>query len=185
LTRSGSFVVFHHTGAPLELRRAALPPLGHGEILVRNVYATLCRSDVSTWSGKRREKSPTILGHEIVGRIDQLGPAAPGHDLRGAPLRVGDRVTWAVYASDPAAELAQRGMPQKAPDLFKYGHEQLTEQSGFHGGLAEFTVLRAIRRCCASMPRCPTRSPHRSTAPSPPWPARCASPAICRTAAWW
>lgn len=142
MTRSGSFVVFHETGAPLELRRAALPPLGHGEILVRNVYATLCRSDVSTWSGKRREKSPTILGHEIVGRIEQLGPAAPCHDLRGTLLRAGDRVTWAVYASDPAAELAQRGMPQKAPDLFKYGHEQLTEQSGFHGGLAEFTVLR-------------------------------------------
>ena len=142
LTRSGSFVVFHHPGAPLELRRAELPSLGHGEILVRNVYATLCRSDVSTWSGKRREESPTILGHEIVGRIDQLGPEAPRHDLRGKPLRAGDRVTWAVYASDPSGALARRGMPQKAPDLFKYGHEQLTEQSGFHGGLAEFTVLR-------------------------------------------
>lgn len=139
---AGRFVVFRGPGLPLELRSSPLPPLRQGEILVRNVYATLCRSDINTWSGKRKETVPTILGHETVGRVEALGPGTPGVDWRGRELRRGDRVTWAVWASDPDSARARRGLPQKAPGLFKYGHEQLTETSGFHGGLAEFTLLR-------------------------------------------
>ncbi|MCC7065934.1 MAG: alcohol dehydrogenase catalytic domain-containing protein, partial [Planctomycetes bacterium] len=93
--------IFHGPGLAIELRRVPLPPLGPGEVLVRNTCTTLCRSDVTTFTGKRTEKTPTILGHEITGVIAELGPEAPTQDLRGAPLRPGDRVTWAIYASDP------------------------------------------------------------------------------------
>ena len=134
--------IFHGPGQAIELRRVPLPPLGPGEVLVRNTCTTLCRSDVTTFTGKRTEKTPTILGHEITGVIAELGPEAPTQDLRGAPLRPGDRVTWAIYASDPDSVLARAGMPQKAPGLFKYGHERLDEHSSFHGGLAEHTILR-------------------------------------------
>lgn len=126
----------------MELREQALPSLKQGEMLVRNEYSTLCRSDVNTYIGKRREKCPTILGHETVGRIEVLGPEAPARDERGAPLHIGDRVTWAIYAADPESEMALRGIPQKGPDLFKYGHELLTAASSFHGGLATHTLLR-------------------------------------------
>jgi alcohol dehydrogenase len=51
-------------------------------------------------------------------------------------------VTWSIFASDPNAELSQRGMPQKAPGLFKYGHEQITAQSSLHGGLSQYCILR-------------------------------------------
>jgi putative phosphonate catabolism associated alcohol dehydrogenase len=110
--------------------------------LVRNEYATLCRSDIYTFTGMRKEKNPTILGHEIIGCIDSLGHQAPMFDLKGNSLKVGDRITWAIFASDPESEFSKRGMPQKAADLFKYGHEQITEDSNLHGGLSEFTILR-------------------------------------------
>lgn len=63
-------------------------------------------------------------------------------DSRGAPLRIGDRVTWAIYASDPCSCLSRRGIPQKGEDLFKYGHERITTESNLHGGLSEYCVLR-------------------------------------------
>lgn len=134
--------VFHGRDLPFTLETVPIPALGQGEILVRNEYTTLCRSDLNTFCGKRTEKTPTILGHEIVGRIEALGPGAPERDVRGAPLRVGDRVTWAIYAADPDSPLARQGIPQKGPDLFKYGHEQLTPECTLHGGLAEHCVLR-------------------------------------------
>jgi putative phosphonate catabolism associated alcohol dehydrogenase len=119
-----------------------IPALKEEEILIRNEYTTLCRSDLNTFSGKRSEKSPTILGHEIVGRVAAFGEAAPRQDARGCQLRTGDRVTWSIFASDPASALSRAGIPQKAEGLFKYGHEKLVPGSTLHGGLSQYTILR-------------------------------------------
>jgi alcohol dehydrogenase len=77
-----------------------------------------------------------------VGVISQLGPNAPSYDLRGKEFNVGDKITWAIYASSPDDNLSKAGIPQKAKDLFKYGHEEITENNHFHGGLSEHTILR-------------------------------------------
>ena len=134
--------IFEKAGQPLRLAEIDIPALQPGEILVRNEYATLCRSDISTYTGRRVEKTPTILGHEILGHIVALGPGTPVNDLNGHPLHPGQRVTWAIYAANPTGEMARRGIPQKSPDLFKYGHECLTPTSTLHGGLADYTILR-------------------------------------------
>jgi D-arabinose 1-dehydrogenase-like Zn-dependent alcohol dehydrogenase len=140
--KTSRIAIFHAKDLPFTYETVAVPALRPGELLVRNEYTTLCRSDLNTYAGKRIEKTPTILGHEIVGTIEELGPDAPAVDSRGAPLRVGDRVTWAIYASDPCSCLARRGIPQKGEDLFKYGHERITPESNLHGGLSEYCVLR-------------------------------------------
>ncbi len=142
LPRSGLQAIFVGSGRPFVFERRALPGLRRGEVLVRNDYTTLCRSDLATWSGKRREAVPTVLGHEIVGRVVDVDAAAPPVDVAGRPVRAGDRVTWAIFASDPTSAMARAGMPQKAAGLFKYGHETITADCAHHGGLGEFTLLR-------------------------------------------
>ena len=139
MSKFASFVGAHQQ---FKIQSAALPALQEGEILVKNLCTSLCRSDIHTYLGNRIEKSPTILGHEIVGTIEKLGPNAPTHDSRGRVLKTGDRLTWAIYASSPNDTLSKLGIPQKAKDLFKYGHEKITEHSHFHGGLSEYTILR-------------------------------------------
>jgi putative phosphonate catabolism associated alcohol dehydrogenase len=134
--------IFESSGQPLKLEEVSVPALDSGELLVRIEYTTLCRSDLNTYCGKRNEKTPTILGHEAVGRISEFGPETVEADVGGKKLLVNDRITWAVYASDPQGKLAQSGIPQKAPDLFKYGHERITDRSNLHGGLAEYIILR-------------------------------------------
>lgn len=124
-------------------------------MLVTNEYVTLCRSDLKTYTGERAEKNPTVLGHEVIGRILQLGPGAPERDERGEALQVGDRLTWAVFASAPGSKMDQLGIPQKSPDLFKYGHEQYTPHQAWHGGLATHTLLRRhtpVVKIAASVP---------------------------------
>lgn len=110
--------------------------------MIRVEYVTLCRSDLYTYTGKRQEPSPTILGHEIVGRIEEMAAGAPSVDARNETLSIGDRVTWAIFAADPLSEMALRGIPQKAPDLFKYGHEKIRDGEHLHGGMAQYCILR-------------------------------------------
>jgi putative phosphonate catabolism associated alcohol dehydrogenase len=141
--KTSRVAVFHGKDLPFTRETVPVPAPGSREILVRNEYTTLCRSDLNTFVGKRTEPTPTILGHEIVGRIEELGPGAPERDLRGAKLRVGDRITWAIYASDPESALARSGLPQKGGGLFKYGHERVRPDSHLHGGLSEYCLLRA------------------------------------------
>lgn len=136
------FAQFDESVNGFTLEQTDIPVLKSGEFLVKNSYTTICRSDLYTFQGKRKEKNPTILGHEIVGHIVDMAPDAEPTDLRGHVLKIGDRITWGIYASNPDSVYAAKGIPQKAEDLFKYGHEQITADSTLHGGLAEYIILR-------------------------------------------
>lgn len=135
-------LIFNGAGENMQLLEQQLPQLGPDEILVRNRYTTICGSDLHTYCGLREEKTPTILGHEIVGEIVEIGERHSRLDYAGKPLSGGDVVTWSIFSADPLSEQARRGMPQKASGLFKYGHAQVTDSDSFHGGLAEYCVLK-------------------------------------------
>src|SRR5947207_2577498 len=80
--------------APLELQDIPLPEtLPPGAVLVRTEMAGICGTDVHEWKGELPIGLPVIMGHETVGRIEQLGEGVE-RDWTGQPLMVGDRVTW-------------------------------------------------------------------------------------------
>ena len=133
--------IFHEPSQPLELRGVAVPAPVGGEVLVRVLGCTLCGSDLHTVSGRRQSPAPSVLGHEIVGEIVELGTSAPRHDLAGAALGVGDRVTWAIVASCGDCFYCRRDLPQKCLRGVKYGHEQFVARRELTGGLAEYCLL--------------------------------------------
>ncbi len=139
----GRLALFDAPGEPFRLEERSVRALRPGEILVRNTYTTICGSDLHTYCGLRQEPCPTVLGHEIVGEVVQLHPTHSGIDLLGETLRPGDRVTWTIFSSNPQSPYALRGMPQKGDDLYKYGHVRVSGEEVFHGGLAEYCVLKA------------------------------------------
>jgi len=134
--------IFDGVGLPFRFEEVAIPALQPGEMLVKNDFTTICRSDLLTFTGQRTEKTPTILGHEVVGHVVDMHHQTKHTDWRGQPLSVGSRLTWAIYASNPRSVNAKKGIPQKGENLFKYGHERVTPQSHLHGGLSEYTILR-------------------------------------------
>jgi L-idonate 5-dehydrogenase len=54
------------------------PVAGPGEVIIDVEWGGICGSDLSYWrhgaSGTAALKSPLVLGHEVAGRIAQLGP---------------------------------------------------------------------------------------------------------------
>ncbi|MBN9117926.1 MAG: zinc-binding dehydrogenase [Planctomycetes bacterium] len=126
--------IFDGPGAALRVENVARPVLGDGEALVRVSLCTVCGSDLHTFTGRRKEKTPCVLGHEPVGVVEEVAD-----DLRtvdGEPVRVGDRVVWAVAVSCGACFFCEHGLPQKCESLRKYGHEAISPQCGPVGGLA-------------------------------------------------
>ena len=134
--------VFRGRDVSIGIEDMPTPRLREGEILVRVVACALCRSDLHTVFGRRAEPTPTILGHEIVGRIESFGPEAPRQDAAGNPLSIGTRVTWAIVVGCGECAPCRNGLPQKCDCLFKYGHAKETETETLSGGLASHVVLR-------------------------------------------
>ena len=140
-------VVFTGAGKPMErMRLGDLTPRG-AELRVRVTCCTLCRSDLHTHSGRRIEPTPTVLGHEIVGRIEEFGPDAPRVDGNGEPLHMGDRVSWAVAVGCGDCFFCREDLPQKCERPFKYGHVRLDEQRPLGGGLSEHILLAPGTTC--------------------------------------
>lgn len=69
-------------------RTFELPRIGADEGLLHVEMAGICHTDVELFRGNTVYASPLILGHEIVGRIDQIGETA----ARRWGVKVGDRV---------------------------------------------------------------------------------------------
>ncbi|HET6374657.1 MAG TPA: zinc-dependent alcohol dehydrogenase family protein [Methylocella sp.] len=72
-------MVLHKTGSPLVLEELPDPVPGPGEIRIRVEACGVCRTDLHVVDGELPDpKLPVIPGHEIVGRIDLLGPNVSG-----------------------------------------------------------------------------------------------------------
>ncbi len=139
--KSSLAAVFDGIAGQVVLQEIPTPTPQTGEVLVRVVGCTLCGSDLHSFDGRRKVAVPTILGHEIVGEVVASGDAELPHDLSGNPMKLGDRVTWAVVASCGECDLCQRDLPQKCRQATKYGHEAMRPGRELLGGLAEHCLL--------------------------------------------
>ena len=156
--------VFLQPGQPLEIRQLSLPSLAPGEALVEIELCTVCGSDLHSVRGDRQVPSPSILGHEIVGSLKETNGDI--FDLNGERLTIGDRVSWSIAASCGQCFFCREGIPQKCTQLFKYGHQALSDHP-LGGGLASHCHLARG----TSLVRVP-----------PSLPAEVACPANCATA---
>ncbi len=133
--------VFSGVAGVVTLCQLSIPTPRESEILVRVSGCTICGSDLHSFHGRRTVPVPTILGHEIVGEIIEIGGTSARFDLDGRELRRGDRVTWAIMANCGCCDLCQRGLPQKCLNGVKYGHEPFRPGRELLGGLAEYCLL--------------------------------------------
>jgi D-arabinose 1-dehydrogenase-like Zn-dependent alcohol dehydrogenase len=145
--------IFDGPGRPFRVAPVDRPTLRPGEALVRVALCTVCGSDLHTFSGRRKERTPSVLGHEPVGVVEEVNGTVRA--VGGEPVRVGDRVVWAVAVSCGACFFCERGVPQKCESLRKYGHEPITPQCGPVGGLSTHCHLlsgTAIVKVPAELP---------------------------------
>ena len=80
-------------GEPLVFTELPTPEPGRGEVRVRVSACGVCRTDLHVVDGELHDpRLPIIPGHEIVGRIDALGPDVEGLQTG---MRVG--IPWLGY----------------------------------------------------------------------------------------
>jgi putative phosphonate catabolism associated alcohol dehydrogenase len=133
--------VFMEVGKPLAIRRFELPRrIEPGAALCKVSMSTICGSDLHTINGRRTEPAPLILGHEIIGRIVELGDDL-ARDGFGEELKIGDRVSWSIAASCGNCRFCRLGLPQKCEHLRKYGHTCCEQAPYLTGGFAEYIYL--------------------------------------------
>ena len=139
--RSARAAVYDAPNTPFAIREYPLRDVHCDEVLVRVVMSTICRSDIHSYHGHRPNPCPGILGHEIIGVIDQLG-ADIERDMRGDALAVGDRITWTEYFHHGESYYRDvHDMPQKSQGVRKYGHDLVEEDPHFLGGFAEYCYV--------------------------------------------
>ncbi len=73
----------YYSNSDVRIVEMPVPAIGRGEMLVRIEASGICGSDVMEWY--RRNKVPLVLGHEVAGTVEEVGPDV-------AKFRKGDRV---------------------------------------------------------------------------------------------
>jgi putative phosphonate catabolism associated alcohol dehydrogenase len=141
--KTGNAIYFLGPDQPLEAREYPLPDrLEPAAVLVKMNMATVCGSDMHSWRGRRPFPTPSVLGHEGIGTIVQMGDAVE-RDTAGRVLALGDRITWTIMASCGQCVFCRiHGLPQKCLDLFKYGHSVSDVPPFFLGTFGEYVYLK-------------------------------------------
>jgi propanol-preferring alcohol dehydrogenase len=68
-------------GLPLREEHRPLPIPGPGEVLVRVLACGVCRTDLHVVDGEIPARYPIVPGHEIVGRVEAIGPGVSAFTL--------------------------------------------------------------------------------------------------------
>lgn len=101
----------------IELQEREIPKPGPGEVLVRVEYVGICGSDLHFYEhgaiGDVVVSPPFVLGHEVGGVIEELGP-----DVEG--LKPGDRVALEPGRTCGHCEFCRTGRYNLCPDVVFY-----------------------------------------------------------------
>src|SRR5437763_2082861 len=125
-------MVLERPNEPLQLRDVPKPKPNSRQLLVRVSTCAVCRTDLHVLEGELpHPKLPLILGHQIVGRVEEIGKEVT------SKFAIGDRVgiPWLGWTDGGCA-------------YCRSGRENLCDKARFtgytiDGGYADFTVADA------------------------------------------
>jgi L-iditol 2-dehydrogenase len=106
------------------------PSAGPGQVVIGVQNAGICGTDIHIFKSEYVIKPPVVLGHELCGRIVEVGPGV-------TRFQVGDRVTVNPSAGRLCGHCryCQIGAPFFCVDRSAVG-------SGMHGGFAKYFCVR-------------------------------------------
>ena len=115
----------------IRIEEAPTPTPGPGEVLLRVKGSGVCATDVKILGGAGGlpKDLPTILGHEVAGVIEAMGPGVSG-------LEIGQRVAVYPIAACGECFYCKQGRHSLCPNEFGLAH-------GIDGGFAEYVLVPA------------------------------------------
>jgi len=113
---------------PLKMLDVPTPEPESNQILVEVLACGVCHTELDEIEGRLHPKLPVILGHEIVGRVEKLGPEA-------TKFKKGERVgiAW-IHSACGRCSFCKEGKENLCPEFQGTGCD-------VDGGYAEFTLV--------------------------------------------
>jgi len=115
---------------PLELRDVPKPRPAENELLLKVLTCGVCHTELDEIEGRTPPaRLPVILGHQVVGRVEQAGGKA-------GQFKVGDRVgvAW-IYSACGRCKFCRSGRENLCPDFRATGRDA-------DGGYADYMTVR-------------------------------------------
>lgn len=112
----------------LELREFPVCDISDQDGLLDVNACGLCGSDIASFTGTKDHGGEVILGHEVIGRIAQLGPAA--------------QRLWGVAVGDRIA--IEEAVPCMSCDLCRNGQHRICTRSGVRYGDSTVDIAPAL-----------------------------------------
>lgn len=115
---------------PLELKDMPKPTPGERELLLEILTCGVCHTELDEIEGRTPPpRLPIILGHQVVGRIEQVG-------RKVSKFKPGDRVgvAW-IYSACGKCKLCRSGRENLCPDFRATGRDA-------NGGYAEYMTVQ-------------------------------------------
>ncbi|RMF83213.1 MAG: zinc-binding alcohol dehydrogenase, partial [Nitrospinota bacterium] len=138
----GRAAVFLQKFQPLEFWEFELPEVDPDGLIVQVTLANICGSDVHAWEGKTPRSGPTILGHEMTGRVFRLGKNVKT-DALGKPLQEGDRVVYTYWHPCFRCPDCLGGEPNLCTvKAARAGRDRSDQWPYFTGAYADYFYLR-------------------------------------------
>lgn len=132
-------VVVHGAG-DLRVDRRPDPVPGEGEVLVAMEWGGVCGSDLAYWrhgsSGTAQLRHPLVLGHEVAGRIADVGAGVAGHEIGAAVTVHPAELVGDGHLPDRIA-----GRTNLYPRIRYFGSAAFDPHTD--GGFSELRVVRA------------------------------------------
>jgi len=130
-----------------EIREYPFPEIPPDAGILKIEAAGVCGSD---WQAYQEDRPPRIMGHEKVGRIYRIGPAAS----RRGGLREGDRVALEEYLPCGQCNLCRSGefrlcdeTEARRPAVLRYGSTPVSQEPGLWGATGYISIC--IRTPCS------------------------------------
>lgn len=122
----------------MELREFPFPEIGENDALLRVERAGVCGTDPKLYHGLGPRKAyPSILGHEILGRIETMGKKMAAR----SGVKAGDRVI--VEAAVPCGDcgFCQQGFYKFCKEARSYGFVEASPPQHLWGAFSEYMYL--------------------------------------------
>lgn len=116
----------------VEIREYDLPEVVPGAVLVKVTQSNVCGSELHIFRGHHPQIKRGILGHEMIGRIAQLG-AGVTHDYAGNPVQEGDRIVAPYFLTCRRCRACREGHFHLCENAYKFWSKPPEEWPHFHG----------------------------------------------------
>lgn len=115
----------------MELRDITIPKVEKHDLLLKIEMVGICGTDKAIYQGYHEQKHyPMIMGHEVVGRVEQIGDSA----REAYKLNVGDRVTVEPFISCKQCDYCKKGFYQLCIQKTCYGLTKSIHEFPFANG---------------------------------------------------